>query len=335
MFRLSSRRCLLLLLAWLTLLNVSQADDLWLAVGYGGRRMISTDGHNWKVTAEWAQPGGDDGHNLMSAVYAQDKFVVVGGGGGGPSGAGHILVSSDGVEWKETYKDKARINPVVYGNGRFIVGTSSYPAGKLMWSSDAQKWETGGAIQTKGLTHFRHGAFGNGVFLLVGNGRIKNAEGQDQEVHWAITTRDGETMLSERTDLMAHGRIEFGAGRFVMLSHDGVLLSSADGRKWDQPKLAGTSKPSWLIWDAHGKRFLLGNYQTGWESKDGITWTAGGMKASTDIRWTDGQRFIGVGWPGKHMWFSPDGKSWEKSPELPPNGINVVVGRNHHATTPE
>ncbi len=63
------RRWLVGALASLLLLNTSHADELWLAVGYGGRRMISTDGKNWKVTAEWAQPGGDDGHNLMSAVY--------------------------------------------------------------------------------------------------------------------------------------------------------------------------------------------------------------------------------------------------------------------------
>lgn len=79
------------------------AADLWLAVGYGGRRMVSTDGVKWEITAEWAQPGGDDGNNLMSAVFAQEKFVVVGGGGGGQNAAGHILVSSDGRRWNEVF----------------------------------------------------------------------------------------------------------------------------------------------------------------------------------------------------------------------------------------
>ena len=97
--------------------------------------MVSTNGSQWEITEEWAQPGGDDGNNLMSAVFAQDKFVAVGGGGGGANGAGHILVSRDGRAWKEVFTDKGRINPVLFGNGRFLVGTSSWPSGKLSWPS--------------------------------------------------------------------------------------------------------------------------------------------------------------------------------------------------------
>jgi len=55
-------------------------------------------------------------------------------------------------------------------DGRFIVGTSSYPSGMLMFSEDAETWTKGAKIEEPGLTHFRHGAFGNGVFVLVGNG---------------------------------------------------------------------------------------------------------------------------------------------------------------------
>ena len=101
----------------------AQADDkVWVAVGYGGRRMISYDGQLWKITAEWAQPGKDDSNNLMGLVYAQDKFVAVGGGGGGKTGGGHVLVSPDGTSWQEVWKAPGRINPIVYGNGRFVVG---------------------------------------------------------------------------------------------------------------------------------------------------------------------------------------------------------------------
>lgn len=296
--------------------------DLWLAVGYGGRRMISTDGKKWEITAEWAQPGGDDGNNLMGAAYAKGKFVVCGGGGGGPTGAGHVLVSADGREWRETHKDKSRINPLVFGGDRFVVGTSSYPSGTLMFSSDAETWTKGAKIPEPGLTHFRHGAYGNGVFVLVGNGQQQDENKKPKPIHWAIVTPDGEKITSVVTNLPAHGSLHFGNGRFVMLSHDGILQSSADGRAWETHQLDEKEKAGWLIFD--GAQFLAGNYKVGWRSKDGKTWTADGMKAAMHVMWTDGKRFIATGWPGK-MAFSPDGKTWERSPEMTENGINVVV----------
>lgn len=298
------------------------AEDLWLAVGYGGRRMISTDGKTWTITAEWAQPGGDDKNNLMSAVYGQGKFVVVGGGGGGKTGGGHILVSTDGKEWKSTFSDASRINPVVFGNDRFIVGRSSYPSGKLMVSQDAEQWNEGAAIAAKGLTHFRHGAFGNGIFILVGNGQKKDAEGKNQPMHWAIVTADGAKITQEKTDLPAHGQIHFGAGRFVMLSHEGVMLSTKDGIEWKEQPFTKEEKPGWLVWD--GSRFLAGSYKTGWQSKDGLTWEKSEIKGGAHIVWSDGQRFIATGWPGK-MSYSSDGRTWEKSPPMTDNGINIVV----------
>ncbi len=141
-------------------------NEIFVAVGYGGRRMISTDGKNWEITAEWAQPGRDDKNNLMGLVYAEGKFVAVGGGGGGKSGGGHILVSKYGRNWKHVLKAKSRINPIVHGKGRFVVGG---PRRQLYWSDDGETWKPGAKIEEKVATHFRHGAFGNGVFVIVGN----------------------------------------------------------------------------------------------------------------------------------------------------------------------
>ena len=198
-----------------------QAADLWLAVGYGGRRMISTDGKTWEITAEWQEAGGDDGNNLMSAVWAKDQFVVTGGGGGGKDGAGHILVSKDGRVWTETYKDKARINPIVFGAERFVVGTSSYPSGKLMWSTDAVKWTEGAKIAAKGYTHFRGGAFGNGVFVLTGNG------GGSGGTSWAIVTPDGEKITKVVAVEIAGARTRADAEKIARAIGNSLLVKSS------------------------------------------------------------------------------------------------------------
>lgn len=302
----------------LLFLGTAQAADLWLAVGYGGRRMVSSDGKLWEITAEWAQPGGDDGNNLMSAVWAKDQFVVVGGGGGGPTGAGHILVSKDGREWTETHKDRERINPVVFGGDRFVVGTSSYPSGRLMWSADAVKWNEGAKIAAKGYTHFRGGAHGNGVFVLTGNA------GGNGGVSWAVVSPDGEKITSERNDLPGQGRIVFGGGHFVMMAGNSNvgLIRSKDGIEWVPVELPDDARVSWLV-SAEGS-LLAGNGKALFASSDGVKWRATATNARSNVLWSDGKRFIGSNWPGK-MTFSSDGKSWENGNELTANGINRVV----------
>jgi hypothetical protein len=305
-------------LALLSLAAPALAAERWLAVGYGGRRMVSSDGMQWEITGEWAQPGADDSNNLMSAVFAQGKFVVVGGGGGGKTAAGHILTSYDGREWVEVYTSKSRINPVVYGNGRFVAGVSSFPSGKLLWSDDGSKWNDGASIAKKRLTHFRHGAFGNDRFVLVGNG------GEGGKMSWAITSQDGTTIATERDDLPGHGVVVFGAGRFLMLAghNKAQLLSSEDGDRWEAVAIEGAPKFNWLVWT--GSEFVAGDGKTAYRSTDGQRWNSETLTARGNVKWSDGQRFITSSWPGK-MAYSKDGRSWQESPPMPANGINVVV----------
>ncbi len=294
----------------------TQAADLFVAAGYGGRRMVSTDGLNWKITAEWAQPGGDDGNNLMSAVFAQGKFVVVGGGGGGMSGDGHILVSTDGVNWKEVHSAKNRINPVVYGDGRFVAGA---PGRKLLWSKDAETWHEGPQIEDKLCTHFRGGAYGNGRFVFMGN------HGGNTGPHWVAVSGNGESIDGVRTDLPGHGTLVFGAGKFLMLtSHrEADLLVSTDGLDWKLAPLPEGAKLSWLVHT--GEAFLAGAGKTIYRSIDGVTWEPTDFSPPRgNVKWSDGKRFIASAWPGK-MSYSADGKTWQDSPPLPANGINRVV----------
>jgi len=306
----------IVLAAMFTADAVYAEKEFFVAVGYGGRRMVSTDGLHWEITAEWAQPGGDDGNNLMSAVYAQKQFVVVGGGGGGNSGNGHILTSQDGRTWKEVYSAKNRINPIVYGGERFVVGA---PGRKLLWSSDAVSWTEGPQIPDKLCTHFRVGAYGNDRFVFVGN------HGGGEGPHWAAVSPDGTAISGVRTDLPGHGWLAFGSGRFLMLtSHSNAdLIASTDGLDWKRVEVATDAKLSWLVWS--GKEFLVGAGKVIYRSADGQNWTKTEMTAPRGgVRWSDGKRFISSSWPGK-MAFSADGNAWQDAAPLTANGINRVV----------
>jgi hypothetical protein len=287
-------------------------QGVWVAVGYGGRRMVSTDGKKWEITAEWAQPGGDDSNNLMGLVFAQGKFVAVGGGGAGKTGGGHILVSRDGRKWTEVHTAKNRINPIVFANDRFVVGG---PDRQLHWSADGEKWKAGGTIEAKEATHFRHGAFGNGVFVFVGN------HGGNGGPFWCATSADGEKITNVRTDMPSIRAIAFGAGRFVIVGEDGVRTTSADGMTWEANDTDKSEKLGWVIWN--GREFLTAGKKV-YASPDGKTWKAVERKFQGHPLWTDGKRFVSTAWPGQ-MYFSADGTAWDKGPALTANGINKVA----------
>jgi hypothetical protein len=225
-------------------------------------------------------------------------------------------------------KDHARIEPVAFGGGRFVIGTSAWPSGKLMWSTDAETWSPGAKILTAGLSHYRGGAYGNGLFVFIGNGQQKGADGQPHEIHWAVATPDGEHITSERSDLPGHGAIAFGAGRFLMLtSHaDADLIASKDGAAWDHVALPGDAKLSWLVWTGHA--FLAGAKGGGvLRSADGLAWESTPFKSRGQVLWSDGHRFLATGWPGK-MSYSPDGITWQDAGQpQPAMGINVIVER--------
>jgi hypothetical protein len=294
----------------------SSAAETWVAVGYGGRRMVSNDGVKWEITAEWAEKGGDDSNNLMGLAYGLGKFVAVGGGGfSKDQQGGHILVSKDGREWREVYKDAFRVNPVVFGSKSFVAGG---PDRTLLWSDDGEKWEKGAQVAADGFPGwamwFRNGAYGNGTFVFMGEGGAK------KDFYWCIASPDGKT-ASFRKDLPHLRGLAFGNGTFVAVGA-GAIVTSKDGKDWTKQVRAADEKLDWVLWT--GKEFLCGGGKTALASADGRSWHPSLLKPQGKPLWTDGTRFIASQWPGK-MSFSPDGKQWLKANELTPNGINRVT----------
>jgi hypothetical protein len=293
------------------------APGTLVAVGYGGRRISSADGRTWGNLTEWAAKGGDDSNNLMSIAFGLGKFVAVGGGGWSrDTQAGHILVSADGKDWREVKKFPNRVNPVLFTDGRFVVGG---PDKTLWWSTDGEEWRPGAKVDYTGWAFwFRQGAAGNGRFVMIGNSAPKQTE------HWCLVTKDGEKIESLRTDLPKIRDIAFGAGRFVIVGPDGLRMSSADGVKWEHEANAEGENLGWVVWT--GREFLAGGGKTTYSSADGIKWEAWPTKVPCKVLVGDAAAgvWVGTSWPGQ-MWYSADGKDWKKAPALPPNGMNAAV----------
>jgi hypothetical protein len=318
---LPTRRSILALPLALSLTTALRAaptkTGVYVAVGYGGRRLRSTDGVNWEITAEWAENGGDNRDNLISVAFGNGTFVAVGGGVTDKKGpGGRILTSSDGKEWKELPGYKFRVSPVLFDNGRFVAGGPEY---RLLWSKDGATWETGGKIAEPAATHFRMGAAGNGVFVFAGNGRKS-----EKEIHWVVASKDGTAIDSERIDFPPVRGMTFGNGRFVVVGPDGLRMSSADGAKWEHEVREEKLTLDSVVWT--GKEFLASGGGKGFASADGKTWQPWPKPVPCSVLYADSARniWIGTTWAG-NMWSSTDGLAWKQTKATTPNGINAAA----------
>ncbi|QDT38641.1 hypothetical protein [Stratiformator vulcanicus] len=305
----------------------SEREGLFVAVGYGGRRMSSNDGIHWENIQEWKAEGGDDSDNLMSAAFGNGMFVVTGGGGWSrETQKGHILVTRDGKNWKAVEHDALnnRVIPVVFGNDRFVVGMPGGGWGKgsfsyLASSTDGETWKQGAKLEWPydGGMQRRRGAFGNGVFVISGNG------GPGNSIHWVATTPDGETITHFQGEMDPMSDLTFGAGKFVTVGKDGLRLYSEDGQNWEKGTPALKENFRNVVWT--GKAFVAGGQGDSYYSEDGIDWLKFPAKIPCSIIYADEKIGIGTQWRGK-MWYSLNGTDWQRAEgDEPRNGINTVV----------
>ncbi len=179
-----------------------------------------------KLELQWENPR-PTGDFLKKAVYALNKFYVVGSGG-------TLLVSSDGSTWEN------RTNPdlgtgysnIFYGKDLLIIIGRN---GALLTSPDGDNWTK----QSSGTTNNLYGvAYGNNTFVAVGsNGTvITSSDGS----HWSTQNPGTADSLYS---------ITFGNNLFVAVGNNSTITTSSDGLKWRT--ISATLK-----WSASNDRYI-------------------------------------------------------------------------------
>jgi hypothetical protein len=313
---------IVLLLLVPTMLKAAPAPDTLVAVGYGGRRMISTNGLTWTAEHHWGEVGKDDENNLMSVAASTDGHILVAAGGGGQGLAltGRLVLSTDhGQTWRELARQPFRAHPVVFGHDRFVVGIGG-PT--LLVSTDGEHWQPGAslkpAVTPAWAFWFRSGAYGNGTFVFLGN------HGREQKGFWSAASPDGTTITGINTGLPRVKGLAFGAGHFVTVGPAGTRLHSTDGLAWTRTQDAVTEDLLWIVWD--GRQFLTGGKTNTYASADGLSWAIAGPAAPGNIIHADAHRRLATAWPGK-LWLSRDnGHTWQSctSPQ-PALALNRIL----------
>ncbi len=298
-----NRICLALLVACLVLPEAQAADapatqpnQLFVAVGYGGRRMSSHDGLHWENDVQWSDKAADDDNVLFNVAFGQGKFIAVGG-----AGVGHILMTRDGKEWRETQKQKGRVATVAFGNNRFVAGWND----QFLYSTDGEDWKQGTKLGIEGSVHFRKSAFGNGLFVAIGDWDPPGKK----RISFRAATADGEKLTHVDGTVAAARGIAFGAGRFVVVGPEALRESSTDGKTWEHPVKELDSELDSIIFD--GKLFIAAGGKYAYTSPDGIEWKKLDKPIPCSVLYGNDRFHLGGSWGG-NVWMSENGSPWKK-----------------------
>jgi hypothetical protein len=277
----------------------AQADPAgtFVAVGYGGRRMRSTDdGQSWTDDQSLEANGGDDQELLRTVAFGQGMFLAAGwqtlSSPDGKTwtalaathqnwfgslvyeqslwvavgGYGMRLTSPDALTWTDHSIDTVAAHPhgcLTFAPGNPHAYVACNDNGVRSYSPDGTQWtvSTGAANVTSSQ-------------LAFGNGKVVGIDGAN-----VVTSTDaGHTWTMAATLMTAGGGLVFAQGHFTYLA-TGAVFTSIDGVTWMQHQAAGIS-PSALAY-GHGTYVAVRPHE--WQrSTDGVTWSPAQKDASTD-----------------------------------------------------
>jgi hypothetical protein len=310
-------RAFLAILLALTLGEVGvSAGGLFVAVGYGGRRLSSRDGISWENDQRWSDEAKDNDDVLFDVAFGAGRFIAVGGG----AQTGHILSTRDGREWRSVHDVKGRVATIAFGSGRFVAGHDA----ELMSSTTGEKFDAGERLDWKGSIHARGSACGDTEagfrFVIIGDVDLWV---EKKRVSWRGVTSDGVRWEHTALDSPAARDIAYGAGHFVVVGPGGLIESSHDGQSWQRHDTDLAENFSSIVWT--GGRFLVGGGQGTWSSPDGLTWTRQPRAIPCRVAWArEGLFGIGLSWGG-NIHFSRDLLDWKKVAVPPGPSLNAVA----------
>jgi hypothetical protein len=237
--------------------------QLVVAVGQGGRRVLSPDGTDWTGDLRDAPGGRDPTKDLVAISYAAGLVVAVGGGCTGSVCAGRI-VTFDGARWSEVALPPNRgwLGAVAYGNGVWVAAGA---AGAALVSSDGKSWTARGSLPAAVRALAWGSLGGTPAFIAVGDDglRARSVDGQA----WTGVARgfpgsDGPVSLRS---------VAIGDGAVVAAGALGRRIRSSNGLDWSDPAAGGSDLASvvfadrtFLAYADNGIVFLSGD--------DGRTW---------------------------------------------------------------
>lgn len=269
------------------------SSPVFVAVGHGGRILLSRDdGQSWKQVF-WGHAGSDHGPWATKAIAYTSGVFVVPIGWGAPTA---WLASEDGVNWRHLTSGRTKLKGIKEADGdpSVMPGTWGIAGGQGVFVSGGYMEMTATPDFGKTITTFSLRSFkddprprklvthhvgpvycgdASGRFLALGNDRA-----QENPVFGNLYASDdlGKTwkwlepqLLNEKCD--GYSGIASNGETVVIADKSGanVFVSADAGNTWDGPFTTGVERASLSL---VGKEFWLVSSKASRATTDGRTW---------------------------------------------------------------
>lgn len=233
----------------------------WVAVGEGGTLITSSDGREWHIieteTSNWL---------YSVAVSPQGHWVAV-----GPSDP--ILVSYDGLDWKRITTSTNGLHNVTFSTmGNWItVGVGSFGGneGILMTSPDGLNWKRIGSNINEQLNSVTASSKGHWVAAGENGALMMSHDG----IGWDnIVDIDRNIELKSVAVSRKGYWVAVGGKPSGHYNPSGVVITSANGLKWEEPVDTGTRGLNSVATSDSGLWLAVGDRGALVKSTDGIEW---------------------------------------------------------------
>ncbi len=295
--------------------NGAFSGQVYLAVGPGGQRMVSSDGMHWTNHISWGEPYHDQNDLNVTGFFRGAAFV-----GGGYSIA-RMTATRDGKTWRDGVLPKG--TPIfgleVLNDALFAVDLR----GQVYRTADGEAWESIGKAQMPTPTHWIRGTvIGNGI--LLGSGDYGPAMAFDPK-----SGKISVTQMAGQVDKQPGlRRTAYGNGVFVVGGQSGLLATSTDGVEWRNNEVhPERGNITCVIWT--GTEFLaLTDLKQAWHSTNGADWAPRPGDAPPRQMVRAGKYLYGWSYPPTQVSRSLDGVAWEKVPNEKEFHVkHVAVGK--------
>lgn len=273
---------------------------------------------------------------FQAAVARPGLFVVAGLSSGTDT---EILTSPDGRNWTE------RSNPgtasgddafgICAGAGYFVIAMSGFTTGAIMHSTDGITWTK---VTPTNHNGFNDVAFGNGVFVLVGNDDATDASlfTATDPATWTERANPkafdlAAVVYSLELDLWIAGGQADGTDAYLITATDPTSTWTERANPVNG-NIQGLAAGNGLVVAVGSNAAGTGPYII--YSSDGITWTEVTTYPVTDetlnrVRFFDGV-FYAVGTfddttVGATLWLSEDAITWYRVPNVSPNQLEDIA----------
>lgn len=277
---------------------------LVVAVGYGGRRLVSVDGVVWTGDMQDLRGNADSPRLLRDVSYGGGLVVAVGGGcSGGTACSGRIL-TFNGDRWAEATVPSGQgwLSGVVHGGGTWVaVGAN----GSILYSKDGKSW-TAARPQMGNLRRVAHGNVGGtNMFVAVGdNGlRVRSLDG----IAWS----DAVTGFPGADGPVSLTAVGIGNGTVVAAGDAGRRIRSRNGVVWTDAAAGGSGIGAVVFVD--GRLMAFDDPVVHVSTDDGARWSpqtqVNPPSDSVAVGMLRGSRLF-VGARGAEIKTSPNGVAW-------------------------